>query len=136
MIPFLAQLILLHLFCSLSDVATINGSVSFGNYYFSLKEFILGFDSEMKDEFVKMESPCHAGLWQVCCPESAFKEANTDIGSLSTDFECKSLFDIEKMKIEPFANRNSFFEGQLWPIRALMLAASIMPLVAAGSRKF
>ena len=91
----------------------------------------------MKDELVKIESPCHAGLWQVCCPESAFKETKADIGSLSDDdFECKSLFDVEKMKIQPFADRNSFFEGQLWAIRALMLAACIMPLVAVGSRKF
>ena len=91
----------------------------------------------MKDEFVTMESPCHAGLWQVCCPESAFKEKNTEIGSFTDDdFKCKSLFDVEKMKIQPFANRNSFFEGQLWAIRALMLAASIMPIVAIGSRKF
>jgi len=91
----------------------------------------------MKDELVKLESPCHAGLCQVCCPDSAFKETNADIGSLlDADFECKSLFDVEKMKIKPFADRNSFFEGQLWAIRALTLAASIMPLVAVGSRMF
>ena len=108
-----------------------------GNLLIRVKKFILGFDPEMKDEFVTMESPCHAGLWQVCCPESAFKETNTGIGSfMDDDFECKSLFDVEKMKIQPFANRNSFFEGRLWAIRALMLAASIMPLVAVGSRKF
>ena len=54
----------------------------------------------MKNVLVKIESPCHAGLWQVCCPESAFKETNADIESLSDDdFECKSLFDVEKMKI-------------------------------------
>ena len=91
----------------------------------------------MKDVFVKIESPCHAGLWQICCPESAFKETKADIGSFSDDdFECKSLFDVEKMKIQSFADRNSFFEGQLWTIRVLMLAASIIPLVAVGCRKF
>ena len=93
-------LILSHLFYSPLDVAKINGSVSLKFYSFRLNKFILGFDPEMKDEFVKIESPCHTGLWQVCCPESAFKETKADIGSLSDDdFECKSLFDVEKMKI-------------------------------------
>ena len=91
----------------------------------------------MKDELVQMESPCHAGLWQVCCPESAFKEKDIGIRSLwDDDFACKPFFDVDKMQYQPFAKRNSFFDGQLWTIRAFMLAASVMPLVAAGSRKF
>ena len=89
----------------------------------------------MNDELVQIESPCHAGLWQVCCQESSFKDKSEDIRSLwDDDFECKTFFDVENMEYEPFFNRNSFFDGQLWTIRAFMLAASVMPLVAAGSR--
>ena len=118
-------------------MVTINGSVSFEYHYFSLMKSIPGFDPEMKDELVQMESPCHAGLWQVCCPKSAFKEKDTEITSLwDDDFECKPFFDVDKMQFQPFAHRNSFFDGQLWTIRAFMLAASVMPLVAAGSSKF
>ena len=115
----------------------INGSVSLRYHSLCFKKSISGFDPEMKDEMVQMESPCHAGLWQVCCPESAFTEKDTEIKSLwDDDFECKPYFDVDKMEYQPFANRNSFFDGQLWTIRAFMLAASVMPLVAAGSREF
>ncbi len=90
----------------------------------------------MKDELVQIESPCHAGLWQVCCPESAFKEKTSEIRSLwDEDFECKPFFNIEQMQYQPFFNRNSYFDGQLWTIRAFMLAASVLPLVSAGSRE-
>ena len=94
----------------------------------------------MTDVLVEGETPCHAGLWQVCCPDKAFTPNENDdlhIRSLwDDDFECKPFFDADKMQYQPFANRNSFFDGQLWTIRAFMLAASVMPLVAAGSRKF
>ena len=90
----------------------------------------------MSDELVEGESPCHAGLWQVCCPEGAFVEKENIVASLwDDDFECKTFFDVDNMDYEPFFSRNVYFDGQLWTIRAFMLAASVMPLVAAGSRE-
>ena len=83
---------------------------------------------------------CHAGLWQVCCPEPPFfseGSKNSDSRSLNDEFEeCVPFSDTEDVDYPPNWDKDDFFDGQLWVIRAFMLAASVMPLVALGSREF
>ena len=50
--------------------------------------------------------------------------------------ECVPFSDTEDVDYPPNWDKDDFFDGQLWVIRAFMLAASVMPLVALGSREF
>ena len=83
---------------------------------------------------------CHAGLWQVCCPEPPFFSDGSDdqaSRSLNDEFEeCVPFSDAEDVDYPPNWDKDDFFDAQLWVIRAFMLAASVMPLVALGSREF
>ena len=82
---------------------------------------------------------CHAGLWQVCCPEPPFFSDGSDnqaSRSLNDEFEeCVPFSDAEDVDYPPKWDKDDFFDAQLWVIRAFMLAASVMPLVALGSRE-
>ena len=83
---------------------------------------------------------CHAGLWQVCCPDPPFfsdGSVDPDSRSLNDEFEeCVPFSDAEDVDYPPNWDKDDFFDAQLWVIRAFMLAASVMPLVALGSREF
>ena len=82
---------------------------------------------------------CHAGLWQVCCPDPPFfsdGSVDPDSRSLNDEFEeCVPFSDAEDVDYPPNWDKDDFFDAQLWVIRAFMLAASVMPLVALGSRE-
>jgi len=55
---------------------------------------------------------------------------------LNDEFEeCVPFSDAEDVDYPPKWDKNDFFDAQLWVIRAFMLAASVMPLVALGSRE-
>ena len=56
---------------------------------------------------------------------------------LNDEFEeCVPFSDAEDIDYPPKWDKDDFFDAQLWVIRAFMLAASVMPLVALGSREF
>lgn len=91
----------------------------------------LWFYPEPNDKY----SYCHAGLWQVCCPKPSFFVASQDSRSLNDEFEeCKTFSNTDEIAYPPNFSKNAFFDAQLWTIRAFMLAASVVPLVALGSR--
>ena len=94
---------------------------------------ISGFYPDPNDKYYY----CHAGLWQVCCPKPSFFSESSYSRSLNDEFEeCKTFSNTEEIAYPPNFSKNAFFDAQLWTIRAFMLAASVMPLVALGSREF
>ena len=93
----------------------------------------LGFYPDPNDRYYY----CHAGLWQVCCPKPSEFSESPELRSLNDEFEeCKTFSNTEEIEYPPHFATNSFYDAQLWTIRAFMLVASIMPLVALGSREF